>query len=142
MLIVTHGGRPEALAVLDESVRELEAAGFAVSLHDDDLAEQFGEAGNGIERVRDRERVDESEVVLVIGGDGTILRAAELTHGTRIPLLGVNLGHVGFLAESEREDLRQTVRRLADGDYTVEERRTLDVVVHLPGSPNRCEGGR
>ncbi|ROS74294.1 NAD kinase [Cellulomonas sp. PhB143] len=140
VLIVTHGGRPEAVTALREAVRELEAAGFAVSLHDDELTEQFGVGEDGIERVRDRERVDESEVVLVLGGDGTILRAAELTHGTDVPLLGVNLGHVGFLAESERENLGATVRRLADADYTVEERRTVDVAVHLPGGAEPVRG--
>ena len=49
------------------------------------------------------------ELVIVLGGDGTILRAAELARGCDAPLLGVNLGHVGFLAESEREDLAETV---------------------------------
>ena len=45
----------------------------------------------------------------MLGGDGTILRAAELTRGDGAPLLGVNLGHVGFLAESERDDIGETV---------------------------------
>ena len=45
------------------------------------------------------------ELVFVLGGDGTILRGAEMSRGTDVPLLGVNLGHVGFLAEAEREDL-------------------------------------
>ena len=48
---------------------------------------------------------------MVIGGDGTILRAAELTHGTGTPLLGVNLGHVGFLAEAESEDVEKMIER-------------------------------
>ncbi|GIJ00195.1 NAD+ kinase [Sediminihabitans luteus] len=139
VLIVTHGGRETAVAAAREAARELEAVGFAVSLHDDDLAEGFGPEGEEIEVVRDKERVEESEVVLVMGGDGTLLRAAELTHGTDVPLLGVNLGHVGFLAESDRDDLRTTVQRLAACDYTVEERGTIDVTVHLPegGEPVR-----
>ncbi|WP_425472443.1 NAD kinase [Subtercola boreus] len=69
------------------------------------------------------------ELVIVLGGDGTILRAAEIVRGCPVPLLGVNLGHVGFLAESEREDLRASVERVLGGDYLVEERMTLDVVV-------------
>jgi NAD+ kinase len=129
VLIVTHGGRPEAVVALREAVRELEGAGFSVTLHDDDLAESFGDH---MARARVREGVAESEVVVVLGGDGTILRAAELTHGTEVPLLGVNLGHVGFLAESEREDLHAAVARLAARDYTVEERTVVDVRVHPP----------
>lgn len=130
VLVVTHGGRPEAVAALQEAVHELEAAGFDVALHDDDLAETFGDH---IDELRAGEGVAESEIVMVLGGDGTILRAAELTHGTDVPLLGVNLGHVGFLAESEREDLHAAVRRVAACDYVVEERRTVDVRVFLPG---------
>ena len=130
VLIVTHGGRPEAVAALSEAVRELTEAGFEVALHDDDLAESFGDH---MAAARAREGVTESEAVMVLGGDGTILRAAELTHGTGVPLLGVNLGHVGFLAESERDDLRHAVRRLAARDYEVEERAVVDIAVHLPG---------
>ncbi len=67
------------------------------------------------------------ELVCVLGGDGTILRGAELSRGSGVPLLGVNLGHVGFLAEVEREDLDDTVERIVARDYTVEERTALDV---------------
>jgi NAD+ kinase len=129
VLIVTHGGRPQAVAATAEAVAELRSAGFEVTLHDDDLAASFGDPAM---EARAREGVTESEVVMVLGGDGTILRAAELTHGTDVPLLGVNLGHVGFLAESERDNLHDAVRRVADRDYVVEERHVVDVLVHRP----------
>ncbi|WP_402466231.1 NAD kinase [Isoptericola aurantiacus] len=137
VLIVTHGGRPEAVAAMAEAVAELESAGFEVALHDDDLAESFGDQ---MSSARLREGVAESEVVMVLGGDGTILRAAELTHGTEVPLLGVNLGHVGFLAESERENLHDAVRRVAARDYVVEERGVVDVVVERPGESEPVTG--
>jgi NAD+ kinase len=130
VLIVTHGGRPEAVVALHEAVKELQDAGFEVGLHDDDLAETFGDH---MAQLRTKEGVAESEVVMVLGGDGTILRAAELTHGTDVPLLGVNLGHVGFLAEAEREGLPAAVQRLAARDYVVEERGVLEVRLTLPG---------
>ncbi len=133
---MTHGGRPEAVVALREAVRELEHAGFTVALHDDDLTETFG---NHMSDARAYE-VMAAEVVLVLGGDGTILRAAELTHGTEVPLLGINLGHVGFLAESERKDLRAAVRRLADRSYVVEERPVVDVRVDLPGRAEPLTG--
>src|SRR5699024_1980147 len=63
----------------------------------------------------------------------TLLRAAELARPAGAPLLGVNLGHVGFLAEAEREDLGETVRSVVDRDYVVEERMTLDVAVFHGG---------
>jgi NAD+ kinase len=66
---------------------------------------------------------------VVLGGDGSVLRAAELVREAGVPLLAVNLGHVGFLAESERTDLTRTVEAVVDEDYTVEERMTIDVRV-------------
>jgi NAD+ kinase len=68
------------------------------------------------------------ELTVVIGGDGTLLRAAELAREPGIPLLGVNLGHVGFLAEAERDELTEVADRVAARDYVVEERMTIDVV--------------
>jgi NAD+ kinase len=71
--------------------------------------------------------------VIVFGGDGTLLRAAEFGRATETPLLGVNLGHVGFLAEAEQDDMEATVDRVVTGDYVVEERMTLDVSVSVDG---------
>jgi NAD+ kinase len=122
-LVVTHGGREEAVVATAEAVRELEAAGIE-PVHD-----------GGHEHGAPAPDLTDVEFAVVLGGDGTILRAAEVTHGTSIPMLGVNLGHVGFLAESEREDIAEAVRRVADGDYEVEERGTLEVRAMLPGEP-------
>ncbi len=71
------------------------------------------------------------ELVCVLGGDGTILRGAELSRDAGVPLLGVNFGHVGFLAEAERDDLVHVVDHIVARDYTIEERMTLDVVARL-----------
>ena len=70
-----------------------------------------------------------AELVMVIGGDGTILRAAELARDSGTPLLGVNLGHVGFLAEAEPEDIDHTIDRDRRARLPLEERLTLDVTV-------------
>ncbi len=59
-----------------------------------------------------------AEMVVVIGGDGTLLRAAELARGAGVPLLGVNLGHVGFLAEAEPEDLSDAVDQVRGREST------------------------
>ena len=74
------------------------------------------------------------ELVVCLGGDGTILKAAEIMRGCSAPLLGVNMGHVGFLAELEVEDLESVVARILAKDYTVDERLTLDVIVELEGN--------
>ena len=115
VLVVSHGGRPDAVHAAQQAVRALEAA--------------------GLQPVTEEELPDANDLlmVVVLGGDGTILRAAELTYGTGVPLLGINLGHVGFLAESEREHIDEAVRRIAAGRYDVEERRTVEVKVMRPG---------
>ena len=69
------------------------------------------------------------ELVVVVGGDGSILRAAELAHADGAPVLGVNIGHVGFLAEAEVEDVDATIEAIARRHYTTDERLTLDVSV-------------
>lgn len=73
------------------------------------------------------ERLD---VVLVFGGDGTFLRAAYLARDSGVPLLGINLGRLGFLSECELPEVPWAVERLATGDYHVEDRMTLAVTVH------------
>jgi NAD+ kinase len=73
------------------------------------------------------------ELVIVLGGDGTILKAAEIVRESATPLLGINLGHVGFLAESERDGLEDAVKRVVAKDYLIKERLTLDVKVFVEG---------
>jgi len=72
-------------------------------------------------------------VALVLGGDGSVLRAAEDARPAGVPLLGVNLGHVGFLAESEVDALDATVTAIVDGAYEVEQRFTLRVTATYRG---------
>jgi NAD+ kinase len=69
------------------------------------------------------------EIVVVVGGDGTILRAAELARESGTPVLGVNLGHVGFLAEADPDDVERTIEAIIDRRYTAEERLTVDVSI-------------
>jgi NAD+ kinase len=77
---------------------------------------------------------DGAEMVIVLGGDGSLLRAAELARPAGAPLLGVNLGHVGFLAETEPDGLAAAVDRVVEHRYFVEERMTIDVTVRHNGA--------
>ncbi len=81
----------------------------------------------------DSRSADGCELVLVLGGDGTFLRAAELARAAEIPVLGVNLGRIGFLAEAEAEAIDTVLEHVAARDYRVEDRLTLDVVVRAEG---------
>ncbi len=73
------------------------------------------------------------ELVLVLGGDGTFLRAAELARNAEIPVLGINLGRIGFLAEAEAEAIDTVLEHVVDRSYRVEERMTLDIAVRANG---------
>ena len=132
VLVVAHTGRPSALDVAQETVRRLSDAGITVRLLASEAAdlkpvEHCQVVPAGIDAAHG------CEVVVVIGGDGTILRSAELTRHSGTPLLGVNLGHIGFLAEAEVDDLDVTVEHVVHRAYHVEERMTLDVLVRKDG---------
>nr|WP_244960126.1 NAD kinase [Actinomyces faecalis] len=86
---------------------------------------------HGVEAV-DQDSTHEVDFVLVLGGDGTILRASEIARERDVPLAGVNTGHVGFLAEADPDDLEQVVGDIVAGRYTVDNRMTLDVEVTAP----------
>jgi NAD+ kinase len=82
----------------------------------------------------DEHAADGCEIALVIGGDGTILRGAELSRLSDTPLLGINLGHVGFMAEAEWDDMESTVDAIVKRSYAVEERQTVDVTLSVDGA--------
>ncbi|MFC0682083.1 NAD kinase [Lysobacter korlensis] len=131
ILVVTHTGRRESLQAGVQVCRQLLEAGVVPVLADQDQADMVGMAGELSTLAVLGEGVEpgDLEIAIVLGGDGTILRAAELTRGCAAPILGVNLGHVGFLAESELDNLEETVARALARDYLVEERMTLWVRV-------------
>ena len=131
VLVVTHTGRAAAVAAARSVCERLAAAGVAVRVLESEIdsRELSGMAVVPPEKALD----DGVELVIVLGGDGTLLRAAELARPAGTPVLGINLGRVGFLAEAEREALDATVARVVDDRYDVEERMTIDVTVRHPG---------
>nr|WP_224766497.1 NAD kinase [Nocardioides campestrisoli] len=134
VLLLTHTGRREARDVACELVEALTRHGIIVRLLADEASELLMDPASftpPLELVDEgEERPGEGcELALVLGGDGTILRAAELTYETGTPLLGVNLGHVGFLAEAEVDDVSSTIDAVVQRRYTTEERLTLAVSI-------------
>ena len=113
-LVVAHRTRPEAVEARQIVLRELAAAGVEPVIATDESTPAT---------------LPEFELAIVLGGDGTILRAAELTRDRGVPMLGVNLGHIGFLAEIEPDNVAAAVKRLTAGDFRIEERGTLEVRV-------------
>jgi len=138
ILIVAHTRREDALLATQSVSEQLAAAGISVVMTAADLRDyrefltgQLPTQGltDGILQLETDCHVEELELVMVLGGDGTILKAAEVVRESATPLMGVNLGHVGFLAESERDELADSVARAVAKDYVIKERMTLDVAV-------------
>lgn len=132
ILVVSHSGRAETLDAAVTVCRMLIAAGVdpvvPVSSRDDVLSH---DPKLQVSTLGDEVVLSQIELVIVLGGDGTILSAAEIARDSDAPLLGINLGHVGFLAEAEKEGLEESVRRALTRDYVIEERMTLSVRVKV-----------
>ena len=139
ILVVLHSGRATNRRV---------AAGVATRLARDGIrlrviGEEWAEVPDGADLPPELRPVvvdgtpacaAETEAVLVLGGDGTLLRAADLARPAGVPLLGVNLGRIGFLAEAEQESLGEALDAMVAGTYKVEERMTIDAVVRSGGT--------
>lgn len=130
ILVLAHTGRDEAMVVARKVIAALGDHAVMVRVLADEAAELGLTAGDAVELVAEDRAADGVELAVVIGGDGTILRAAELTHDFGTPVLGVNLGHVGFLAEAESEDVEATIDAIVERRYTAEDRLTIDVAVY------------
>lgn len=143
VLLVVHTGRDEATEVGRRVEKVLSDNGIGLrvltaeavdrgSLHlaPDDLRAM----GVEIDVVdADENAAQDCELVLVLGGDGTFLRAAELARGVDIPVLGVNLGRIGFLAEAEADAIDTVLDHVINRNYRVETRMTLDVAIRVDG---------
>ncbi|GAC55998.1 inorganic polyphosphate/ATP-NAD kinase [Gordonia hirsuta DSM 44140 = NBRC 16056] len=153
-LVVAHTGRDVVTDTLEAVGRRCAQAGITLRVleHDTRLPsetqeyvwhpldpDQLRATGVDVEVVSaGPEAAVGCEVVLVLGGDGTFLRAAELAYPAQVPLLGVNLGHIGFLAESEANAIEQVMDLLIAQEYRVVERMVLDVTVLDIASGTPC----
>jgi NAD+ kinase len=124
--VTLHGGRPAAVSAAAEFISGMTAHGIT-SLVKAEHVDTLTSAGDVRQLVDDNGQ--HSELAVVFGGDGSILSAAEWALPLDIPVLGVNLGHVGFLAELESTQVGTLISHVVDRSYTVEERMTIDTIV-------------
>jgi NAD+ kinase len=127
--VTAHTGKQTALRAARRVAERLTAADITVRT----LAGEFSSPGAD-EVPPGADAAYGAELIIVLGGDGALLRAAELARPAGVPLIGVNVGHVGFLAEAEPDGLADLVDRVVARQYVVEERMTIDVTVRANGS--------
>jgi NAD+ kinase len=132
VLLVVHTGRVEAIEVACAVATRLAGAGVDVRVLDTDAPSLDIDPVEVVPA--DEHAARGCEIALVVGGDGTILRGAELSRLSDTPLLGINLGHVGFMAEAEWDDVDSTVDAIVNRGYAVEERQTVDVTLSVDGA--------
>jgi NAD+ kinase len=130
VLLVAHTSRKQIVKLAGGASEQLAAAGIEVRMLPDEADACIGAKVHVVEAAA---AADGCELVLALGGDGTFLRAAELARPAGVPMLGVNLGHVGFLAETDPQGLQDAVEAIVSGQYGVEERVTVDAEIILGG---------
>ncbi|ORC16282.1 NAD kinase [Rhodococcus qingshengii] len=142
ILLVAHPGRRDITETAKRVGKIFERAGIGLRVLVDEadssrieaMTEPAGFSAPGLDVTVVHPGPDAAvgcELVLVLGGDGTFLRAAELAQEASIPVLGINLGRIGFLAETEAEHLDEALAQVVRKEYRVESRMTLDVVIRV-----------
>ena len=130
VLLVAHTSRRQIVRLAERVAEQLTAAGVELRM----LADEAAACVSANARIVDAaDAATGCELVLALGGDGTFLRAAELARPAGVPMLGVNLGHVGFLAEADPQGLDDAVDAVVNRRYAVEERVTVDAEVVVDG---------
>ncbi len=127
--VLTHRLGDETRDTLARLVAEAARAGVTLRLDEEETRKHCLQAGPGLEV--DAPVKDDVELCLVLGGDGTILRALQLYAGTQVPVFAINFGAIGFLATVERGDIDDGIRRALEGDFEL--LRLPAIVVDLDG---------
>lgn len=129
VLLLLHPKRESAIVAGLAIGRGLAAAGVAVEHH-------LSSDGAGIPEITrfSGRSIKDFELIVVLGGDGTMLRSAELSYGADIPILGINVGHMGFLAEVDRPTNDEIVRAIVERDFVKETRMCISYEIERHGS--------
>ena len=129
ILLVVNPGRPEAIEISHQAMVAAQKHQIELYSNNEDFLEEqrFGKY------LKKYEHGQALDCALVFGGDGTILRAAEICHGTSTPIIGINVGNVGFLAEIHNPEIDELFEILVHSGWRVEPRMTLDYSVMRSG---------
>ncbi len=125
---VVHDHRPDAVELAQKVAARLQAEGHEVRLTTEDAATAgLDDLGRG-----PRELVADLDLAVSLGGDGTMLRTVDLVATSEVPVIGVNLGQLGYLTEVEPANFDEALDRFFRGDYAVEDRMLLAVAIDSP----------
>lgn len=125
--IITNREKDGSMEVTNRIAAFLENRGGKIYL----AGEEY--RGGGARYTRAEDIPEDTQCALVLGGDGTILQAAHDLAARQIPIFGINLGTLGFLAETEVAELDTALSKLLSGEYTIKEQMMLAVTVHAGG---------
>ena len=125
--LIVHRERAEALTAASELTQWITQMGHNVYMTADE-ASAVGCSGTAVDPQDFSEALD---LVVTLGGDGSILRAVELTGECGVPILGVNFGRMGYLTEVGPHQARDAVKRVLDGDHEIEQRMLLTVEIEV-----------
>lgn len=129
--IITNMERDTNLEYTKELAECIDAMGGKVRTSQ----ELAGRIGTGEPCKDDESVLDCSDLVVCLGGDGTFLKAARRIYRKNIPILGINLGNLGFLTEIDKDDIKNAMKHIFSGDFKIEERMMLEVEIYKSGSP-------
>ncbi|MCT2587637.1 NAD kinase [Actinophytocola gossypii] len=132
VLLVVHTGRADTLHTAEKVAGWFAEAGIRLRVLTDEAPQLDSSCYQTVVH-GGAEAAAGTELVFVLGGDGTLLRAAELARPAGVPVLAVNMGRVGFLAEADSDILEQAVRQVIGRNYEVDDRMTVDVTATLGG---------
>jgi NAD+ kinase len=121
--IICKSGRPEPLEILKELLPRLRQTGH------DTMVENEAASGLNIRGFSREEIISDAEMIFVLGGDGTMLSVSRLVAEKGIPILGINLGSMGFITEVNRSEVFTAVDRILADDCTIEDRLMLTAKV-------------
>jgi NAD+ kinase len=119
--VITHGKRETIGPALERLEAIARRAGVELLLPEDEMAKHGRSDGSG--------RLEEADLAIVLGGDGTMLRALDRFLGADVPVLGVNFGRVGFLSSVDPDEMESALQRAFSGEYEIVELLTLVVDV-------------
>ncbi len=127
--IIVNKDKDEGLIYTKKLIESIRSRGGKVRVSSD-IARELGFADNGLDEIS---VIDGSDIIVCLGGDGTFLKVARKVYLKNIPMLGINLGSLGFLTEVDRNEIEDAVNCLIDGKFHIEERMMLEAVIRSNG---------